>query len=472
MFRISLLAAVMFGAAVLPAQVQWIQAMPSTTPSPRSEHATVELLQQGAVMLFGGAGAAATSTTRFNDTWLWNGTNWNQVMTATSTTPTRRAGHMMSYDLVRNRVVMFSGWSGGNYIPDTWEYDAAGQTWSMLTGATTTPPSARDWGSLTYDLARQQSVLFGGHDFQMTPDKFGDTWLWDGTTWQQATPATSPPRRLGHGAVYDPSTGRVVIFGGDVNGVGAHNDMWVWDGTNWTQLQPATSPPARAFPMMAYDSLRQRIVLFGGTAGGAQLNDVWEFDGSTWIQRTPIGGPPVGRHLGAMSFDTPRNGMVMFGGALDSGRSQVAGDTWLYGTPAPATSRSFGTGCPGSAGTPTLDCGNLAWGGNPYRITLSSAPAGAPVVTFFGFSNTMLSGIPLPLSLAPLGIPCSLRVAPTITLPPLPASATGTLTIRFRVPPTSTLWGISFFAQALVIDAGAPGNVTLTNGCEHVIGAL
>ena len=45
---------------------------------------------------------------------------------------------------------------------------------------------------------------------------------------------------------YDAATGQLVLFGGFDQQHGADlNDTWTWNGTTWTQLSPATSPPAR-----------------------------------------------------------------------------------------------------------------------------------------------------------------------------------------------------------------------------------
>ena len=47
--------------------------------------------------------------------------------------------------------------------------------------------------SMAYDPATSQLVLFGGHGAAAS---LGDTWTWDGTTWTQQTPATSPTARM------------------------------------------------------------------------------------------------------------------------------------------------------------------------------------------------------------------------------------------------------------------------------------
>ena len=56
----------------------------------------------------------------------------------------------------------------------------------------------------------------------------GDTWTWNGTTWTQQYPTTSPPARDGASMAYDPGTGQLVLFGGDDASGGNLNDTWVY----------------------------------------------------------------------------------------------------------------------------------------------------------------------------------------------------------------------------------------------------
>ena len=73
---------------------------------------------------------------------------------------------------------------------------------------------------------------------------------------------------------YDAATGNVVLFGGF--GDAALADTWAWDGTTWTNQAPATSPQAREDASMAYDATTGDMVLFGGTVTGAQrFGDTW-----------------------------------------------------------------------------------------------------------------------------------------------------------------------------------------------------
>ena len=72
---------------------------------------------------------------------------------------------------------------------------------------------------------------------------------------------------------YDAATGNVVLFGGyDGN---AYGDTWTWDGSTWTQQAPATSPGARYGAVMADDAATGNVVLFGGADIKLVLDDTW-----------------------------------------------------------------------------------------------------------------------------------------------------------------------------------------------------
>ena len=134
---------------------------------------------QGEVVLFGGVFFPTT----YNDTWTWDGSNWQQESPPAS--PPARAYLAMAYDEVRGNAVIFGGNNIPTFLNDTWD----GTTWAQRFPATS--PSARNSSAMAYDAARGRVVLFGGADVDGTP--LGDTWTWDGATWllQAATVALS-----------------------------------------------------------------------------------------------------------------------------------------------------------------------------------------------------------------------------------------------------------------------------------------
>ena len=103
---------------------------------------------------------------------------------------------------------------------------------------------------------------------------------------------------------------------------------------SWTQQFPNQMPSARFFHAMTYDSARHEVVLFGGLDGSQQtvFGDTWVWNGVNWIEKTPPAGPPPiptsppQRFSADMVFDTGRNEVVLFGGL----GGQVFGDTWVW----------------------------------------------------------------------------------------------------------------------------------------------
>ena len=131
--------------------------------------------------------------------------------------------------------------------------------------------------------------------------------------WVQLSPTNSPPPRSYLAVMYDPTSGKVIAFGG-FDGTAYLNDTWTFDGKNWTQIAPQLSPPARAAAQMTYDSVSQKVVLFGGYDGTNYLGDTWLWDGtaSKWIQATPVHQPPA--VTGPMLFPDPNGRADLFGG--------------------------------------------------------------------------------------------------------------------------------------------------------------
>jgi hypothetical protein len=191
-------------------------------------------------------------------------------------------------------------------------------TWNQLSPAISPPGTSGP--SMAYDPATHQLVLFGG---STASGLLNDTWTWNGTTWTQLSPATSPPARDFASMAYDSSTSQLVLFGGygisgDKNE--SLNDTWSWNGATWTRLSPATSPPVRTSAAMADDPATGQLILFGGdVAGGGGLaiyNDTWNWNGTDWIRLSPTEVPPASEGA-SMAYDTAASQFILYGGEGD-----------------------------------------------------------------------------------------------------------------------------------------------------------
>ncbi len=250
----------------------WTQKFPATSPPKRHQSQMVYDAATGNVVLYGGWEAPV-----LGDTWTWDGTTWTQKFPATSP-PTLEFADMV-YDPATRNVLLFGGTDGTSNYNQTWTWD--GVTWTKLTPATS--PSARQYVMMAYDATNQNVVLFGGD----TGVRVNETWTWDGVTWTQKAPATSPSARGRGTMIYDTAMGTVVLFGGSTVGFGATdvNDTWTWDGTTWAQLSPVTSPSARWAHSFVWDPATGYGLMFGGSASGSAVGDTW-----TWGAAAASGG--------------------------------------------------------------------------------------------------------------------------------------------------------------------------------------
>ena len=103
-------------------------------------------------------------------------------------------------------------------------------------------------------------------------------------TWTDLHPTGDLPlARAGHSMVCDPTSGRVILFGGwDGNSSTYLNDTWAYDpiANIWIELHPAGDlPPARESHSMVYDPAGGRVILFGGWDDnrGVEFNDTWAY---------------------------------------------------------------------------------------------------------------------------------------------------------------------------------------------------
>ena len=284
------------------------------TPEARTYTCTAFDSSRNKLVLFGGNNSQ-------NDTWEWDGTAWEQKFP--NTAPSARQATSMAYDAVRNRIVLFGGYinSSGAAASDTWTWD--GTTWTQLS-PTTIPPGRKDH-ALTYDPVRQVVVMSGGH--RVNNDMIGDIWEWNGTNWTKKI--DFPTARSLYGMSFDSARGVSVLFGGirAIDGVRL-NDTWEYNGTSWTQRQ-ISGPPVRSEHSMTFDSTRNVSVLFGGVdVNGTSLGDTWEYNGTSWTQQNPNTYPSA-RSFAGLAFDTGRSVSVLTMG-WDAGTNTYPGDTWEY----------------------------------------------------------------------------------------------------------------------------------------------
>ena len=168
------------------------------------------------------------------------------------------------------------------------------------------------------------------------------------TAWSNRTIRNRPPDITRHTIAYDNARGKAVLFGGNGLGLGFLADTWEWDGVEWNNVTPlVNNPPGRSGHAITYDSTRSKVIIFGGFGAGlGYLSDTWEWDGTTWNDITPNTNNAPAAELTALAYDSKRAKVVLFGGFNgDSATShtwEFDGKTWTDVTPANSPPALFG----------------------------------------------------------------------------------------------------------------------------------
>lgn len=294
-----------------PGDLTWNLLAPQDAPAARLNMAMAPMGYSGQAILYGGV----WDSTVFADTWLWDGSNWRLLQPANS--PGLLSGHAMAYDAARRQIVLFGGVNGTTaaYSNQTWVWD--GNNWNQMQPAVS--PPARYGHAMAYDAVSQKIVLFGGYgDYAET----NDTWTWDGANWTQLASTAGPLARSGHAMAFDAARGEIVLFGGFLSQPTPtwFSDTWVWDAVSgWQQKFSATPPTARSGHVLAFHPALGSVVMVGGMGSKDVTANTWYYDyrdetwmwnGAAWTQQFPENQPGPAYTMGA-AWDGSRQALIV-----------------------------------------------------------------------------------------------------------------------------------------------------------------
>jgi hypothetical protein len=307
---------------------EWMVMHPPRSPPARSYSAMAFDDRNGLCVLFGGEG----NMKDFNDTWTYNLTanDWTEMKPATAPSP--RRDMLMAYHKAAGVTVMYGGTTGtGGGKSDLWLYNASNDTWSKALDSAGLGTMSN---TMVYDDADHLLVVFNDADSTI--------WTYNITSnsWAMRTPTTKPPVFRGRGMGYDIANGAIVIMGGSSananNELILHDEVWAYNmsGDTWRQMErPKELPSPRHSHAMVYDESSGKVVMFGGensSSSSYQLADTWTYDlpTNTWTLESPAKSPPARRSHGMVYCMGP-NVTVLFGGNTYSGHTDF-NDTWTY----------------------------------------------------------------------------------------------------------------------------------------------
>lgn len=227
----------------------------------------------------------------------------------------------------------------------------AAQAWTQLSPAGGPPRLYMYQHTAVSDVATNRLIVYGrnaswGNEVWTLSNANG---LGGMPTWTQLATVGGPPAGRGnHAAVYDSVNNRMIIFGGCGGGCyPIYNDVWVLSNANglggtptWTQLPIIGSAPApRHAVAVGYDPSTNRMIIFGGQNGGgfggSTYSDAWVLSNANglggapaWTQLSTIGGIPPGQYGPSFVFDASNNRLVVAGGAAQ-GSGVATNAAWV-----------------------------------------------------------------------------------------------------------------------------------------------
>ena len=232
-------------------------------------------------------------------------------------------------------------------------------------------------------------VLFGG------VDNYANTWIWNGSRWTLAEPATSPAGRIDAAAAYDPQTKQVLLFGGrhaPYTSGPSLNDTWAWDGVTWRELDRGVGRALRRARDRRWRGMTRSTrwcwsPLPAAVPGG---DETWVWSGLRWVLKIHGAVAPSAFDL-PMAFDPITRSLIAEGccyaprsqlGALDT-TWRWNGDRWLQlaGTAAPLPGSSLALD-PSSGRLALCNCGPMlalpalaSWTGQTWELLRCRSPA-------------------------------------------------------------------------------------------------
>lgn len=229
-------------------------------------------------------------------------------------------GTVLSFDPVDRRFILHGGntYPTGSVVNDTWSFSIATQTWTKLTTTGAVPP-VRYCHCATYLPNQRQVLIAGGRHSSGLVDS---AYTLDLATleWTQVT-GTVPTGAIGCNAHWMPNLSRAIVFGGE-GMQGVNDKTWAYDPTarTFTELMPASRPYARRDAMSMYEPTQGRLFLFGGAARimSQYLDDIAMFDGTNWVDTVAPMPHPRARRYSASGYDAQHGRWMLFSGTNDT----------------------------------------------------------------------------------------------------------------------------------------------------------
>ena len=136
----------------------------------------------------------------------------------------------------------------------------------------------------------------------------------------------------------------MIVFGGS-DGISFLNDVWVLTNANgiggdpeWAELAPDGAPPSPRYdPVAVYDPTTNRMVVYGGTNNSITFGDTWVLtnandngsDTPAWVPLAPGGTLPTPRNQLGATYSLSTNRLSIFAGDNAPICCNLLNDVWV-----------------------------------------------------------------------------------------------------------------------------------------------
>lgn len=176
--------------------------------------------------------------------------------------PSPRSVHAAAWDSSSERFWVHAG-AGERILKDLWIFDAATNTWTLLTSLQDGPSERKDHVAV-WDSTGQALWIHGGYDGN---NFVKELWKFVQNNWTMVAgnSVAGPSARSEHVAVWDSMNSILWIHGGYDGSL--KSDLWKYDSvsSDWLLIPPSSDlPSGRAQHVAAWDDTHQAIWLHGG----------------------------------------------------------------------------------------------------------------------------------------------------------------------------------------------------------------
>jgi hypothetical protein len=318
-------------------------------------------------------GGKSNSTTYLSDTYSLrlDGPNWNYGCSPCSTIGNKAYSTMIWHPT--GNLVLSGGIIDPLAVEDrTFTKSTPGCTTQWFTAGSYNLPWALGAQSEVFDTYNNQAYLFGGYDSTMSATSsffvMSSYPFWSDIT---GNVGNKPSPRYGHSAAWDQANRKMYIFGGYSSSQGFMRDLYVFDASNqtFTRLTPVNSGPnIRAFHGALWDPTDGAMVVFGGRTNTTVYNDTWLYwpHNNTWA-RASI--PSIdNRWAMASAWSVNKNTAYIWGGFQDQAEHPVGANLYAlsgkYETSGTITSSVIATDGTANWNSFTVDSEGLS--GSPH----------------------------------------------------------------------------------------------------------